>query len=69
MSTKSTIFLSDDNEHLYHEHISEYNEYGHVVIEIDSSNIHKATIDKFGDIIIELKNDCDLSKWLKSKQP
>jgi len=58
MSSKSSIFLTKDNEHWYHDCMDDS-----ITIEIDKSNIQSDYSDD-KDLIIEIKPDCDLWNYL-----
>ncbi len=60
MSTKSSIFLTEDDEHCYFEHFD-----GTIVLEMDKKNIEILENDEF-NLIIEIKPDCELFKLIGS---
>ncbi|MCP4392783.1 MAG: hypothetical protein GY804_00680 [Alphaproteobacteria bacterium] len=58
MSTKSSIFLTKDNEHWYYEHTDDS-----ITIEIDRENIQCDCSDS-NDVLLEIKKGCDLWNYL-----
>lgn len=73
MSTKSTIFLTKDNEHCYYEH-SEHHFKGDemigdsIVLAISKENIEILCNDKW-DLVIEFKNpESEIYKKLQKLQ-
>jgi hypothetical protein len=62
MSTKSTIYLSDDNEHWYTEHASASGK--DIVLEFDKANIEDV-INGFDALIVTVKGDSDLAMAIK----
>ena len=65
MSTKGTIFLTNDNEHCYDE-TSEYdNDKFRVYLEIDKSNITSISLDNIDGLIVGIKGDSELAKELR----
>ena len=60
MSSKSTIFLTNENEHCYFELLDET-----IVLEMKKSNI-EILINDDEDLIIEIKPDCDFYKLIKT---
>ena len=59
MSTKSSFFLTKDNEHWYYDFTD-----GRITIEISRDNIAEDYSDK-DDIVLEIKEGCDLWKYLQ----
>ena len=60
MSTKATIFLTEDNEHCYEEVIDET-----IIMEFSKDNI-KIICDDELDLIIEIKKGSELYKLIKN---
>ena len=58
MSTKNSIILTDDNEHWYHECLTD-----NIIIEIENTNLLDANFDWEG-LTIEIKGDSHLGKIL-----
>lgn len=70
MSTKSTIFLTKDNEHCYFEMLEDDNGHHRIYLEIDAKNIKDLEQMKDGSLLIGLAGDSDLAEqfkkiWLK----
>lgn len=72
MSTKSTIFLTNDNEHCYKE-TSEPNYDGNnnfigftIIMEFDKKNNINILEDCFSDLIIEIKPGSEIYNIIKS---
>ena len=59
MSTKSTVILTKDNEHIYYEMIDDS-----YVMEFDKKNI-EILIDDEIDLVISIKNGSDLYEQLR----
>lgn len=74
MSSKATIFLTNDNEHFYEEcndpHYVDDKYIGFtLVLEMSKKNI-EILVDDNEDLIVEIKPGCELHKFLMdSKQP
>ena len=60
MSTKATIFLTEDNEHCYEEVIDDT-----IIMEFSKDNI-KIICDDELDLIIEIKKGSELYKLIKN---
>ena len=60
MSTKATIFLTEDNEHCYEEVIDDT-----IIMEFSKDNI-KIMCDDELDLIIEIKKGSELYKLIKN---
>ena len=60
MSTKATIFLTEDNEHCYEEVIDDT-----IIMEFSKDNI-KIICDDDLDLIIEIKKGSELYKLIKN---
>lgn len=60
MSTKSTIFLTEDNEHCYEELIDDT-----IIMEFSKDNI-KIICDDESDLIIEIKKGSELYNVIKN---
>ena len=60
MSTKATIFLTEDNEHCYEEVIDDT-----IIMEFSKDNI-KIICDDQLDLIIEIKKGSELYKLIKN---
>lgn len=65
MSTKSTIFLTVDNEHCYDETIEHDGEECRIYLEIDKMNITSISFDDLDGLIIGIKGDSELAKELR----
>lgn len=64
MSSKGTIFLTNENEHCYEEtNIKDGNQF-RVVLEISKSNIMDFYEDE-SDIIIDIRGDSQLAHYLR----
>ncbi len=59
MSTKGSIFLTKDNEHWYHD----CND-NSITVEISRKNIQAYYSDDNDDVVIEIKEGCDLWNYL-----
>lgn len=62
MSTKGSILLTKDNEHWYYDYSDDS-----ITLEISRDNI-QADYSDTEDIIIEIKEGCDLWKYLEEMQ-
>ena len=74
MSTKTTVFLTEDNEHCYTDcNYPKTDENGEWIgdslfLEIDRKNLGEFAIDRYEGAIIEIKPNCELYKILISKR-
>lgn len=66
MSSKGTIFLTEDNEHCYEETNERDNNSFRVYLEIDNINITSISYDNIDGLIIGIKGDSELAKKLKT---
>ena len=58
MSTKSSLFLTENGEHWYYDFIDDS-----ITIEVSRDSLQGDYSDK-DDILLEIKKDCDLWKYL-----
>ncbi len=69
MSTKSTVFLTEDNEHCYYEHTSQkYDKDGQFLGWDIEMEISKKNVDVYEDedsIVITFKPGTDIYKYIK----
>lgn len=69
MSTKSTLFLTDDNEHCYYEHAGEkYDKDGNFIGWEIEMEISKKNVEIFEDedsVILTFKPGTDIYKYIK----
>ena len=74
MSTKTTVFLTEDNEHCYTDCVyPKYDDSGNwngdsLFLEIDSKNLGSFEFDRHEGAVIEIKPNCELYKILISKR-
>lgn len=68
MSSKGTIFLTNDNIHWYEElnSINSKGQHGNVVMEINVKDIVNFSLDSEG-LILEIDGECEMAKHIKSK--
>jgi len=65
MSSKSSVFLTSQNEHCYDETFEHDGDEFRLYLEIDKSNIKSFSYDEEDGIIIGIKGDSEIAKNIR----
>lgn len=67
MSTKASIFLTNDNEHCYDETSAMDGKEFRLVLEMDKDNIVSWSYDDSDGWVFEIKGDSQLARYLRAQ--